>query len=70
VTPVREEQWTTIAETAKLLQRSPKTISNLISKHHLPRRIIRQGRNPRQIRLLSEATRERLRRLCWQDRGP
>jgi hypothetical protein len=70
MTRAPEERWTTVVETARLLQRAPKTISNLVSKHQLPRRIIRQGRSPRRIMLLSEATRERLRRLCWQDRGP
>ena len=60
-----EEVWTTVAETAALLRRSPKTIRNLMSKHELPRRIVRVGRSRRRVMLLSYRTRERLRVLCW-----
>jgi hypothetical protein len=70
VSPAPEERWTTIAETAVLLKRSPKTIRNLVFKHGLPRRLIRQGRSPRRMMLLSETTRERLRRLCWSHHDP
>ncbi len=67
---VAEEVWTTVEETARLLFRQPKTIRNLISKHELPRRIVRQGKSKRRIMLLSQATRERLRRICWADHTP
>lgn len=63
--PPAEEVWLTVEETAALLHRSPKTIRNLISRHELPRRIIRVGRSGRRVMLLSHRTRETLRRICW-----
>jgi hypothetical protein len=59
------EVWTTVKETAALLHRAPKTIQNLVCKHELPRRIVRQGRASRRVMLLSFRTREKLRLLCW-----
>lgn len=60
-----EERWTTVDETAALLLRSPQTIRNLMSKHELPRRIVRVGRSGRRVALISFRVREQLRRLCW-----
>jgi len=58
-----EERWYTLHEAAVLIHRSPRTIQNLIYRHALPRRLIRQGRHPRRIIVISAATLARLRKI-------
>ena len=58
------ERWYTVQEAAFLCHRAEGTIRNLLSKHALPRRLVRgPGRNPRRIALLSSATVRALQRL-------
>lgn len=53
----------TLKEAGVLLHRSPATLRNLISRHKLPRYLIREGRHPRRIIVISVDTLARLRRL-------
>jgi len=55
--PDEVEVWYTVREAAILCHRAEGTIRNLLSKHGLPRRLVRgPGRNPRRIALLSPVT--------------
>jgi hypothetical protein len=65
MSPAPAEDWRTVLEAAQFLKRSPKTIRNLVSKHQLPRKIIRQGRARRRVMVLSASTVAQLQRLCW-----
>lgn len=58
--------WYTIKEAALELKRAPQTIHNRISRHHLPRRLIRGGgRRYQRVAVISAATLEKLRELMW-----
>ncbi len=62
--PNEIERWYTVRETAILCHRAEGTIRNLLSRHELPRRLVRgPGRNPRRIALLSASTVRMLQRL-------
>jgi len=62
--PGEVERWYTVREAADLCHRAEGTIRNLLSKHELPRRLVRgPGRNPRRIALLSPTTVRALQRL-------
>lgn len=50
------ERWYTVTEAAVLLHRSRKTLLNLMYEHHVPRKLIRQGRHPRRIIVFSEVS--------------